>query len=166
MLADPENLGLSGFVTSTSSTAPGLSDVTAANLLPPEANSSTSRAHPRLLPSSWIVAAGFGLLGSVKSTTWTAADPLAATSAYALPPDSNALTLVGAVSVTVPSSSSTAATATGGTSSEKVGADAERAVTSTDENADGFPIPSTALAETLLLPSPSSTWMNHAPVAP
>ena len=152
MSADPEKVGASGFVTSTSSTAPGLSDVTAANLLPPEANSSTSRIHPRLLPSSRIVAAGFGVRGSVKSTTWTAADPLAATRAYALPPDSNALTLVGAVSVNVPSSSWMAAVGKGGLSSVRDGGDPEGAATITEANADGFPMPSTALAETLLLP--------------
>ena len=166
MCADATNNGFSGSFMLNSSTAPWLSDVTAAILAPSAAvNISMSRGRPRRLLSPWIVAAASGRRGSVKSTTWTAADPPAATTAYALPPDSNALTLVGAVSVIVPSSSLTAAVGRGGVSSVLDGGDPAGAVIVTEASADGLPIPSTALAVTLLVPAPSRTWMNHEPPA-
>ena len=82
MCADAANDGFSGSFMLISSTAPGLSDVTAAILSPFAAvNTSMSRGWPKRLLSSWIVAAAAGRRGSVKSTTWTAADPPAATTA-------------------------------------------------------------------------------------
>ena len=75
------------------------------------------------------------------------------------------MTLVGLDSVIVPSSSLTAAVGRGGTSRLLDGGDPAGAVIATEASADGFPIPSTALAVTLLAPAPSRTWMNHEPSA-
>ena len=129
----------------------------------PSVNISMSRDWPRLRPDSGIAPIS-GLSGSVKSTTCTSEPQPEATSAYARPPSSNALTSYGDRSEALPSSSRTMDTTLGGTSRDFDGGAAVGPLTLSEaECADGLPRPSTARAVTVLGPRASSTWTNQSP---